>query len=84
MAALENPHESDYDDESNILHAFHAAWNLLVAGYMIQTHPDLDDRWKGLHGEANNATGEVIHIGGGAYQLAQQNEVMTVPTGVKR
>jgi hypothetical protein len=43
---LEDPNESDLDKESGLNHAYHIAWNALVLGYIIETRPDLDDRYK--------------------------------------
>jgi len=42
-----DPEQSDYDVESKSHHLAHVAWNALVALYMINSRPDLDDRWKG-------------------------------------
>lgn len=36
----------DKDPESGINHLAHVAWNALVAVYMVQNRPDLDDRWR--------------------------------------
>jgi hypothetical protein len=44
---LEDPKQSDCDDESKLNHAYHIAWNALVLGYMLENRPDLDDRWEG-------------------------------------
>lgn len=55
---LSDPKQSDYDiiDEdgkpgSKEHHLAHVAWNALVALYMIQNRPDLDDRYKGEDNE---------------------------------
>lgn len=47
LMKLESPYHSDADDESNISHAAHIAWNALVICFMLKHRPDLDDRWKG-------------------------------------
>lgn len=44
--AFEDPNMSDFDSESGLSHAAHAAWNLLVAEFFRATRPDLDDRYK--------------------------------------
>lgn len=46
LEKVDNPEESDYDEESNCHHLAHVAWNCLVALYMIKTRKDLDDRYK--------------------------------------
>jgi len=46
MDAFEDPRLSDFDDESKINHLYHAAWNLLVAAFVLETRPELDDRFK--------------------------------------
>lgn len=43
---LDDPRISDYDEESKLHHLAHIGWNALVALYMIQNRPDLDDRLK--------------------------------------
>ena len=47
LDALIDPNQSDLDSESNLNHCYHIAWNALVAAWMIENRPDLDDRWKG-------------------------------------
>lgn len=42
----DDPKHSDYDEESGLHHLAHVAWNALVALYMIENRPDLDDRFK--------------------------------------
>lgn len=44
---FEDPSLPDEDEESNINHLAHCAWNCLVAIYMLKTRPELDDRYKG-------------------------------------
>jgi hypothetical protein len=46
LEKYENPLETDEDDESKISHLAHVAWNALVAIYMLEHHPELDDRYK--------------------------------------
>ena len=46
LCAYENPIEPDADRESGISHLAHVAWNALVAIYMLEQHPELDDRFK--------------------------------------
>lgn len=48
LDAVTDPNQDDNDSESLLPHIAHAAWNLIVAGYMIKTRPDLDDRLKSL------------------------------------
>jgi len=48
LEKVDNPETSDYDEESNLHHLAHVAWNALVAIHFIQTRPDLDDRYKTL------------------------------------
>lgn len=42
---FEDPTKSDIDPESKCHHLAHVAWNALVALYMIENRPDLDDRY---------------------------------------
>ena len=42
---LEDPTQSDYDEESRLHHAYHIAWNSLIIGYTLITRPDLDNRY---------------------------------------
>jgi hypothetical protein len=51
LVELEHPNRSDYDKESKQLHSFHIAWNALVLSFILETRPDLDDRWKGRKNE---------------------------------
>ena len=44
--AYTDPRQSDLDSESNLSHLKHMAWNLLVAIYMEEHFPELDDRFK--------------------------------------
>jgi hypothetical protein len=46
MMRGESPYEPDLDEETKVHHFVHAAWNLLVAAFMIKSRPDLDDRYK--------------------------------------
>lgn len=46
LEKYENPFEDDLDDESKVSHLAHTAWNALVAIYMLEHHPELDDRYK--------------------------------------
>ena len=32
--------------ESGLSHMYHIAWNALVCAYMLENHPELDDRFK--------------------------------------
>ena len=34
------------DDESCLCHLYHAAANLMMASWMLQNKPELDNRWK--------------------------------------
>lgn len=43
---FEDPTLPDNDPESGVNHLAHAAWNALVAVYMVQNRPELDDRWR--------------------------------------
>ena len=42
----EDPRLPDEDDESKVNHLSHVAWNALVAIYMLENHPELDNRYK--------------------------------------
>lgn len=42
----EDPRLPDYDLESEVNSLAHTAWNALVAIYMLENHPELDDRFK--------------------------------------
>lgn len=42
----ESPIDDDLDDESRVNHLAHVAWNALVAIYMLEHFPELDDRFK--------------------------------------
>lgn len=44
--AFEDPEQPDIDPESGCHHLAHAAWNMLVACYMVEHRKDMDDRWK--------------------------------------
>ena len=46
LEKYESPFENDLDDESKINHLSHLAWNALVAIYMLEHFPELDDRFK--------------------------------------
>ena len=42
----ESPFDDDLDEESNVSHLAHVAWNALVAIHMLEHHPELDNRYK--------------------------------------
>lgn len=46
LVKLDDPTQSDLDDETGQHHLAHIAWNALVALHFIKTRPDLDDRYK--------------------------------------
>jgi hypothetical protein len=46
LDSFEDFKQSDNDTESNINHLAHIAWNALVAIYMLENRPELDDRYK--------------------------------------
>ena len=46
LDAYEDPAQDDLDPESRISHLAHVAWNALVAIYMLENFPELDDRFK--------------------------------------
>jgi hypothetical protein len=46
LEQYESPFESDTDKESGVSHLAHVAWNCLVAIYMLEHFPELDDRFK--------------------------------------
>lgn len=46
LEKYESPFENDLDDESKVNHLAHVAWNALVAIYMLEQFPELDDRFK--------------------------------------
>lgn len=46
LSKYENPMLPDEDDESEVNHLAHVAWNALVAIHMLKNHPKLDDRVK--------------------------------------
>ena len=46
LDAYEDPEQSDSDLESEVSHLAHVAWNALVAIYMLEKFPELDDRFK--------------------------------------
>ena len=48
LEKYESPFNNDNDDESKVNHLAHVAWNALVAIYMLEQFPELDDRFK-LH-----------------------------------
>jgi len=41
-----DPKQDDLDPESRVNHLAHVAWNALVAIYMLENHPKLDNRFK--------------------------------------
>ncbi len=45
LDAYEDPTQDDLDPESRVSHLAHVAWNALVAIYMLEIHPELDDRF---------------------------------------
>lgn len=51
LDAITDPNQSDVDEESQLNHLYHVAWNALVAAYMIENRPDLDDRLKQLNND---------------------------------
>lgn len=46
LCKFENPYELDTDEESGQSHLLHAAWNLIVAHYVMKYMPEKDDRHK--------------------------------------
>ena len=46
LDAYEDPSVDDLDAESRVNHLGHVAWNALVAIYMLEKFPELDDRYK--------------------------------------
>jgi len=46
LDSYEDPKQDDLDPESGISHLSHVAWNCLVAIYMLENFPELDDRFK--------------------------------------
>src|SRR5512133_2700691 len=44
--AFEDPFQPDDAEDSKLGHLAHASWNLLVAAWVLEYHPELDDRWK--------------------------------------
>ncbi len=44
LDSVTDPTQSDYDAESQVHHLHHVAWNALVAAWMIENRPDLDNR----------------------------------------
>ena len=46
LDSYEDPTQDDLDPESRISHLAHVAWNALVAIYMLENFPELDDRFK--------------------------------------
>lgn len=46
LEAVDNPGSQDNDAESKCHHLAHVAWNALVALQLIQSRPELDDRYK--------------------------------------
>lgn len=46
LMKAESPYHDDLDEETQLHHLAHAAWNCLVALHNIKTRPDLDDRYK--------------------------------------
>ena len=60
LEKYESPFENDLDDESNVSHLAHVAWNALVAIYMLEHHPELDDRYKLPVEDENNINLEIF------------------------
>lgn len=59
LMKFESPYESDNDvGESEQSHLAHIAWNALIALHMLNTRPDLDDRYKGESIDPKKAPGE--------------------------
>lgn len=54
LDAIQDPNQSDLDNESQVNHLYHVAWNALVAAWMIENRPDLDDRIKIITNETSN------------------------------
>jgi hypothetical protein len=46
LDAYTDPKQDDLDPESKVSHLAHVAWNALVAIYMLENHPELDNRFK--------------------------------------
>lgn len=46
LMKFESPYHPDVDEETMESHLAHVAWNALVALHMLQTRPELDDRYK--------------------------------------
>ena len=46
LDSYEDPTQPDNDVESGLSHMYHIAWNALVCAYMLENHPELDDRFK--------------------------------------
>jgi hypothetical protein len=46
LDAFEDPTQDDLDAESKINHLAHVAWNALVAVWVLENKPELDDRFK--------------------------------------
>ena len=46
LEQYENPFVTDEDEESGVSHLAHVAWNALIAIYMLEKYPEMDDRWK--------------------------------------
>lgn len=44
LDAATDPLQPLEDKESSLNHLYHVAWNALVAAWMIENRPDLDDR----------------------------------------
>jgi len=54
---VDDPFSSDLDEESQLHHLAHVAWNALVALHMIKHRPDLDDRYKTTLNKEINSNG---------------------------
>jgi hypothetical protein len=53
LDSYEDPTQDDLDLESRANHLAHVAWNALVAIYMLENFPELDDRFKIIKDEIN-------------------------------
>jgi len=45
LMRYEDPKQSDLDEDSNRSHLYHVAWRALVAAYVAENRPNLDDRY---------------------------------------
>lgn len=56
LDAATDPMQPDLDAETQKHHLYSVAWNALVAAWMIENRPDLDDRLKGEELESSTKT----------------------------